>query len=115
LKMEKTCFAAPIVPSEWVFSPLPTGSSTSGTAFRLVIAAWHMHYWIPVPQKKPGGTTMGTLLLIILILLLLGSFPAYPYSRKWGYGPSGFVSVLLAVLLILLLLDVIPWGMTTMP
>ncbi|HEY2786160.1 MAG TPA: DUF3309 family protein [Fimbriiglobus sp.] len=55
---------------------------------------------------------MGTLLLIVLVLLLLGSFPAYPYSRRWGYGPSGLVSVLLAVLLVLLLLDVVPWGWT---
>ena len=58
---------------------------------------------------------MGTLLLIVLILLLLGSFPAYPYSRRWGYGPSGFVSVLLAVLLVLLLLNVVPWGWTVAP
>ncbi|MBV8259375.1 MAG: DUF3309 domain-containing protein, partial [Paraburkholderia sp.] len=31
---------------------------------------------------------LGTLLLIILILLLVGAFPAWPYSRSWGYAPS---------------------------
>ena len=32
---------------------------------------------------------MSTLLLIVLILLLLGALPSWPYSRGWGYGPSG--------------------------
>lgn len=45
-----------------------------------------------------------TLLIIILILLLLGAVPAWPYSRGWGYGPSGLVGVLLAVLLVLAIL-----------
>ena len=53
---------------------------------------------------------MGTILLIVLILLLLGSVPAYPYSRSWGYGPSGVVGLLLVVLLVLLLMGTIPWG-----
>lgn len=47
---------------------------------------------------------MGTILLIILILLLLGAFPTYPYSKNWGYGPSGIVGVLLVVVLILVLM-----------
>lgn len=28
-------------------------------------------------------------LLVLLVLLLLGSFPTWPYSTGWGYGPSG--------------------------
>lgn len=47
---------------------------------------------------------MGTILLIILILLLLGAFPTYPYSKNWGYGPSGIVGVILVVVLILVLM-----------
>lgn len=58
---------------------------------------------------------MGTILLIILILLLLGSFPSYPYSRNWGYGPSGILGVLLIVLLVMLLMGTIPWGYGTAP
>jgi len=54
---------------------------------------------------------MGLLLLIILILLLVGGAPSWPYSRNWGYGPSGIVSFLLVLLLVLLILDVVPWGM----
>lgn len=47
---------------------------------------------------------MGTILLIILILLLIGAVPAWPYSRAWGYGPSGLLGVVLIVLIVLLLL-----------
>ncbi len=43
------------------------------------------------------------ILLILLIVLLLGALPAYPYSRSWGYYPSGIFGVLLIVVLILLL------------
>jgi hypothetical protein len=50
---------------------------------------------------------MGLILLIILILLLLGAAPAWPYSRNWGYGPSGLLGLLLVVLLVLLLFDVV--------
>jgi len=53
---------------------------------------------------------MGTILLIILILLLLGAVPSWPYSRSWGYGPSGLLGLVLIILLVLLLLNVIPWG-----
>jgi len=47
---------------------------------------------------------MGTILLIILILLLLGAVPAWPYSRNWGYGPTGGIGLVLVILLILVLM-----------
>jgi hypothetical protein len=50
------------------------------------------------------GMMLGTILLIIIILLLVGAVPAWPYSRGWGYGPSGILGVVLIVLLILLLM-----------
>jgi hypothetical protein len=50
---------------------------------------------------------MWTILLIILVLLLLGAVPAWPYSRNWGYGPSGIVGVLVVVLLVLLLFRIV--------
>jgi hypothetical protein len=46
---------------------------------------------------------LGTVLLIVLILLLLAAIPAWPYSRSWGYYPSGFVGILLVVVVVLLL------------
>ncbi len=45
-----------------------------------------------------------TILIIILILILVGAFPSWPYSRGWGYGPSGVVGLILVILLILMLL-----------
>lgn len=47
---------------------------------------------------------LGTVLLIVLVLLLLGALPSWPYSRSWGYYPSGFLGLVLVVLLILFLL-----------
>lgn len=46
---------------------------------------------------------MGTILLIILILLLIGAVPSWPYSRGWGYYPSGILGVVLVVVIVLLL------------
>ena len=46
---------------------------------------------------------MGLVLFVILLVLLLGSFPAYPYSREWGYGPSGGIGAILLIVLVLIL------------
>ena len=53
---------------------------------------------------------MGLLLLIILLLLVVGGLPAWPYSRGWGYGPSGLLGLLLIVLIVLLVFDRVPFG-----
>ena len=45
-----------------------------------------------------------SVLTIILILVLLGTIPAWPYSRDWGYSPSGVVAAILAIVLILMVL-----------
>jgi hypothetical protein len=47
---------------------------------------------------------MGLIVLIILILLLVGAFPSWPYSRNWGYWPSGGLGLVVVIILILLLL-----------
>ena len=47
---------------------------------------------------------MGLILLIVLILLLLGAIPRWPYSRNWGYGPSGGLGLIVVIVVILLLL-----------
>lgn len=44
--------------------------------------------------------TVGTVLLILFILLLIGALPAFPQSRKWGYGPSGGLGLLVVILAI---------------
>jgi hypothetical protein len=47
--------------------------------------------------------TTSTILLLILVLALVGAFPIWPYSRNWGYGPSGGTGLLALVLVILIL------------
>ena len=47
---------------------------------------------------------LGTLLLIVLIVMLLGALPAWPYSRGWGYYPSGIFGVVLLVIIVMLLM-----------
>jgi hypothetical protein len=44
------------------------------------------------------------ILLVILLLLAIGAFPAWPYSRSWGYYPSGGLGLVLLIVLILLLM-----------
>jgi len=53
---------------------------------------------------------MGLILLILLVLLVLGTLPAYGYSRDWGFRPSGLLGLLLVIVLLLVLLGSIPWG-----
>lgn len=44
------------------------------------------------------------LLFILLIMLLVGSLPAWPYSRDWGYSPAGGLGSVLLILLLLVIL-----------
>jgi Protein of unknown function (DUF3309) len=44
------------------------------------------------------------ILLVVLVVLALGSAPAWPYSRGWGYYPSGGLGLVVVILVILLLL-----------
>lgn len=48
--------------------------------------------------------SIGLLLLIVLILALIGVLPSWPYSRGWGYGPTGGVGLVVVILIVLLLL-----------
>lgn len=47
---------------------------------------------------------MFTILLVILILMLVGALPAWPYSRSWGYYPSGGLGLVVVILLVLILM-----------
>lgn len=48
-----------------------------------------------------------TILVILLVLLLVGAFPTWPYSRNWGYYPSGGLGLIVLIVVILLLLHVV--------
>ena len=47
---------------------------------------------------------MSPLLLILLIILLIAVLPSWPYSRGWGYFPSGALGLILVIVLVLVLL-----------
>jgi Protein of unknown function (DUF3309) len=47
---------------------------------------------------------MSLILLIIIVLLVVGAVPAWPYSRSWGYAPSGGLGIILVILLVLFLM-----------
>ena len=44
---------------------------------------------------------METILIIVSFLILLGALPVYPYSRSWGYYPSGGLSLVLVIVVLL--------------
>jgi len=46
---------------------------------------------------------MTTILIVILVLMLLGAVPTWSHSRRWGYGPSSGLGLILVVLLVLML------------
>jgi hypothetical protein len=50
---------------------------------------------------------MGLILLIIILVLLIGTVPTWPYSRGWGYYPSGGLGLVLVIILVLWFLRVI--------
>ena len=45
-----------------------------------------------------------TILLVVVVLALVGSVPAWPHSRNWGYYPSGGLGLVVVVLLVLFLM-----------
>jgi hypothetical protein len=40
-------------------------------------------------------------------LLLIGALPSWPYSRGWGYGPTGGLGLIVVIVVILVLLGYI--------
>jgi len=46
---------------------------------------------------------MVTILIVLAVLMLLGAFPVWPHSRRWGYGPSGGLGLVVLIVVILLL------------
>lgn len=44
------------------------------------------------------------ILLLILVILLLAIASVWPYSRGWGYYPSGGLGTILLIVIVLMLL-----------
>lgn len=47
---------------------------------------------------------LGTVLIVLLVIMLLGALPTWAHSKNWGYGPTGGLGVVLAILVVLVLL-----------
>ncbi len=45
---------------------------------------------------------LSTILIVVVVLLLIGVLPAWPHSRSWGYAPTGALSIVLIILVVLL-------------
>ena len=45
------------------------------------------------------------ILLIIVIILLIGAAPTWPYSRGWGYYPSGGLGLIIVIIILVWVLS----------
>jgi Protein of unknown function (DUF3309) len=56
---------------------------------------------------RQGETTsrhmIRTYVILSLVFLLIGTLPAWPYSKTWGYYPCSMLVALLSIVLILTL------------
>jgi hypothetical protein len=50
---------------------------------------------------KRRNPMISWILMLVLLILLVSALPAYPYSRSWGYRPSGVLGLLLVVVLLM--------------
>lgn len=61
----------------------------------------------------------GFWILVILLLVLIAALPTYPYSREWGYGPSGILVALVILWLVVIWLGAVafwwPWAPVAAP
>lgn len=49
---------------------------------------------------------MSLLWLVILIIVLIALLPSWPYSRSWGYYPSGGIGLIVIIVILLFLFGV---------
>ena len=78
-------------------------SALNGQEVNSPFAPWLLRCDTQRRHRPQGEHEMLTILLVILLLIALGALPTWPYSRNWGYGPGGGVSVLLIILIVLIL------------
>lgn len=45
--------------------------------------------------------------LLIAIIVLIAVLPSWPYSRGWGYYPTGGLGTIVVILIVLLILGII--------
>jgi uncharacterized protein DUF3309 len=65
---------------------------------------------VPLEERRlMPAKERAMLFLILLIVLLLAVVPAWPYSRGWGYYPSGALGTILLILIVLMLIGYLPF------
>lgn len=68
----------------------------------------------PYRAIAEDAVVWGFWLTMIFLFLLLATLPVYPYSRRWGYYPSGAAVVALIVVLFMIWLGYLafawPWS-----
>ena len=73
-----------------------------------LLPAWSSTFWRCRHPSIRGRTSrrwdLLIILLVIVLVLMLGAAPAWPYSRSWGYYPSGGLGLILIILLVLLVM-----------
>jgi hypothetical protein len=64
------------------------------------------HVAAPLHGRGPRmeASMLGTILIVVLLLLLVGAFPAWPYSRSWGYAPTGTLGLIVVIVVVLVVL-----------
>ena len=70
---------------------------------RLPRKKWKAAFQTGRKRKTQEGDIMYTILLVLLVLMLLGALPTWPYSRSWGYYPSGGLGLVLVIVIVLVL------------
>lgn len=43
------------------------------------------------------------LLVVVLLIMLVAALPSWPYSRTWGYWPSGLLGLVVVAVILLIL------------
>jgi len=51
---------------------------------------------------------MSLILLVVVLLLIVGALPTWPYSSGWSYYPSGGLTLVLLILIIMALTRATP-------
>jgi hypothetical protein len=86
-------------------SEKPPRRKAVGPSTSLKLADGKTHLISRGEARFPPGSKGGWMLLLLLLLLvLIAVVPAWPYSRGWGYYPSGGLGLVLMIVLIFFLL-----------
>lgn len=48
---------------------------------------------------------MELLIILLVVVALFGSLPVYPYSRSWGYYPSGGLGLVALIVILLVVFN----------